>query len=243
MLSKYFGVFLLLVLLAEILGTVGGFGSSVFFVPIANFFLDFQTVLGLTALFHLSSNVVKIAFFKKGIDKQVILYLGIPAVIFVIIGAYVSQFFNTKILTYFLGGFLIVLSLIFLIFKELIIKASNKNAILGGVLSGFSAGLLGTGGAIRGITLSAFKMNKEKFIATSAIIDLGVDLSRSVVYYKNGYIQKDILYLIPILLVISVIGTYIGKKILNKISQDQFRNFVLILILIIGISSFVSLWF
>lgn len=243
MLSKYFGVFLLLVLLAEILGTVGGFGSSVFFVPIANFFLDFQTVLGLTALFHLSSNVVKIAFFKKGIDKQVILYIGIPAVIFVIIGAYVSQFFNTKILTYFLGGFLIVLSLIFLVFKELIIKASNKNAILGGILSGFSAGLLGTGGAIRGITLSAFKMNKEKFIATSAIIDLGVDLSRSVVYYKNGYIQKDILYLIPILLVISVIGTYIGKKILNKISQDQFRNFVLILILIIGISSFVSLWF
>lgn len=243
MLSKYFSVFLLLVLLAEILGTVGGFGSSVFFVPIANFFLDFQTVLGLTALFHLSSNVVKIAFFKKGIDKQVILYLGTPAVIFVIIGAYVSQFFNTKILTYFLGGFLIVLSLIFLIFKELIIKASNKNAILGGILSGFSAGLLGTGGAIRGITLSAFKMNKEKFIATSAIIDLGVDLSRSVVYYKNGYIQKDILYIIPILLVISVIGTYIGKKILNKISQDQFRNFVLILILIIGISSFVSLWF
>ena len=86
-------------------------------------------------------------------------------------------------------------------------------------------------------------MNKEKFIATSAIIDLGVDLSRSVVYYNNGYIQKDILYLIPILLIISVIGTYIGKKILNKISQDQFRNFVLILILIIGISSFVSLWF
>jgi len=243
MFSKYFGVFLFLVLIAEILGTVGGFGSSVFFVPVANFFLDFQTVLGLTALFHLSSNLVKIAFFKKGIDKHVILFLGIPAIIFVIIGAYVSQFFNTKLLTYFLGGFLILLSLIFLIFKKLIIKASNKNAILGGVLSGFSAGLLGTGGAVRGITLSAFKMNKEKFIATSAIIDLGVDLSRSVVYFSNGYIKKDILYLIPILLIISIIGTYIGKKILNKISQDQFRNFVLVLILIIGISSFVSLWF
>ncbi|MDA0176341.1 sulfite exporter TauE/SafE family protein [Mesoflavibacter profundi] len=243
MLSKYFGVFLFLVLLAEILGTVGGFGSSVFFVPVANYFFKFQTVLGLTALFHLASNVVKIAFFKKGIDKRVIIYLGIPAVLFVIIGAYLSQFFNTNLLSYFLGGFLIVLSIVFLIFKDLVIKASNKNAIIGGILSGFSAGLLGTGGAIRGITLSAFKMNKEKFIATSAIIDLGVDLSRSVVYYKNGYIQKDILYIIPILLVISVIGTYIGKKILNKISQDQFRNFVLILILIIGISSFVSLWF
>lgn len=242
MLSKYFGVFLFLVLLAEILGTVGGFGSSVFFVPVANYFFKFQTVLGLTALFHLASNVVKIAFFKKGIDKRVIIYLGIPAVVFVIIGAYLSQFFNTNLLSYFLGGFLIVLSIVFLIFKDLVIKASNKNAIIGGILSGFSAGLLGTGGAIRGITLSAFKMTKEKFIATSAIIDLGVDLSRSVVYYNNGYIDKSLLYLIPILLVISIIGTYIGKKILNTISQDQFRNFVLVLILLIGISTFYTLW-
>lgn len=242
MLSKYFGVFLFLVLLAEILGTVGGFGSSVFFVPVANYFFKFQTVLGLTALFHLASNVVKIAFFKKGIDKKVIIYLGIPAVVFVIIGAYLSQFFNTNLLSYFLGGFLIVLSIVFLIFKDLVIKASNKNAIIGGILSGFSAGLLGTGGAIRGITLSAFKMTKEKFIATSAIIDLGVDLSRSVVYYNNGYIDKSLLYLIPILLVISIIGTYIGKKILNTISQDQFRNFVLVLILLIGISTFYTLW-
>jgi len=30
-------LFLFLALIAEILGTIGGFGSSVFFVPIANF--------------------------------------------------------------------------------------------------------------------------------------------------------------------------------------------------------------
>ncbi|RAJ16410.1 sulfite exporter TauE/SafE family protein [Olleya aquimaris] len=240
MLSKYFGVFIFLVLLAEILGTVGGFGSSVFFVPVANFFFDFQSVLGITALFHLSSNIIKIGFFRKGIDKRVVLYLGIPAIIFVSLGAYLSQFFDPKILTYFLGGFLIILSLVFLIFRQLKIKDKNSNAVIGGALSGLSAGLLGTGGAIRGITLSAFKMNKEKFIATSAVIDLGVDFSRSIVYYQNGYIHKHDLYLIPILIIVSIVGTYIGKKILNKISQDQFRNFVLILILLIGIASIIS---
>ena len=35
-------VFLLLSLLAEIIGTIGGFGSSVFFVLIANFYFDFH---------------------------------------------------------------------------------------------------------------------------------------------------------------------------------------------------------
>ena len=239
MLARYLPIFIILSLLAEVLGTVGGFGSSVFFVPIANFFFDFQSVLGITALYHLSSNVTKIAFFKKGLDKTLVLYLGIPAVIFVLIGAYFSNYFDPVVLTYLLGFFLITLSLLFLIFKKLKVNPNIKNALIGGSLSGLSAGLLGTGGAIRGMTMAAFKLDKNKFIATSAVIDLGVDISRTIIYFLNGYVHKEDLYLIPVLLVVSIIGTWIGKKILHRISQDHFRNFVLVLILLIGILSVV----
>lgn len=237
MLTRYLPIFIILSLIAEILGTVGGFGSSVFFVPVANFFFDFQSVLGITALYHLSSNISKIVLFKKGLDKKVVISLGIPAILFVSIGAYFSKYFNPKILTYILGFFLIGLSLLFLIFKKLEVLPKTRNAIIGGSLSGLSAGLLGTGGAIRGITLAAFKMNKDKFIATSAVIDLGVDFSRTIVYYFNGYMHKHDLYLIPILILVSIVGTWIGKKILNNVSQEQFRGFVLILILLVGIIS------
>ncbi|WJJ95749.1 sulfite exporter TauE/SafE family protein [Algibacter luteus] len=240
MLTRYLPIFIILSLLAEVLGTIGGFGSSVYFVPMASFFFDFQSVLGITALYHLSSNISKIAFFKKGFDKKIVLTLGIPAILFVSIGAYLSQFFDPKILTYVLGFFLIALSLLFLINKHLKVNAKTSNAIIGGSLSGLSAGFLGTGGAIRGITLAAFKMNKDKFIATSAIIDLGVDFSRTIVYYYNGYMHKHDLYLVPILIGVSIVGTYIGKRILNKVSQEQFRTFVLVLILIIGVVSVVS---
>jgi uncharacterized membrane protein YfcA len=240
MLNRYLPVFIILSLIAEVLGTVGGFGSSVFFVPIANFYFDFQSVLGITALFHLASNISKIVIFKKGFDKKIVLNLGIPAILFVSVGAYFSKFLDPKILTYILGVFLIFLSLLFLIFKKLKINPNKKNAIVGGSLSGLSAGLLGTGGAIRGITLAAFKMDKNKFIATSAVIDLGVDFSRTIIYYLNGYMHKEHLYLIPILLVVSVLGTWMGKKVLNKISQEQFRVFVLLLILGIGVISVLS---
>jgi uncharacterized membrane protein YfcA len=240
MLTRYLPIFIILSLIAEILGTIGGFGSSVFFVPIANLFFDFQAVLGITALFHLSSNLSKIAIFKKGFDKKIVLNLGIPAILFVSIGAYFSKFLDPKILTYILGAFLIILSLLFLLFKKLKINPNKKNAFIGGSLSGLSAGFLGTGGAIRGITLAAFKLDKNKFIATSAIIDLGVDFSRTIIYYFNGYMRKEHLYLVPILLVVSVLGTWIGKKVLDKISQEQFRSFVLLLILGIGIVSVVS---
>jgi uncharacterized membrane protein YfcA len=115
-------LFILLALLAEILGTVGGFGSSLFFVPIASYFLDFHSVLGITALFHVSSNLTKIFLFRKGFDLKLVLTIGIPAVAFVIVGAFISKFIETKYLEIFLAIFLILVSLSLLIFSTLALK-------------------------------------------------------------------------------------------------------------------------
>jgi|UniRef100_UPI004047B34D uncharacterized protein len=235
-------IFILLALFAEIIGTVGGFGSSVFFVPIGNFYFDFYSVLGLTAIFHLSSNLSKIFLFKKGINKRLLLNIGIPAVIFVVVGGFLTKYLNSTILEIVLAIFLIGLSLVFLFKKDLVIQSTNKNAITGGVLSGFSAGLLGTGGAIRGLTMAAFNLEKSVFIATSAFIDLFVDLSRSVVYYKNGYIHKHDLIYVPFLFIIGIVGTYIGKRILKHIPQNKFKRISLFLILFIGVATLANIF-
>lgn len=221
--------------MAEILGTIGGFGSSLFFVPIASYFLDFQSVLGITAVFHVSSNISKITMFRKGIDKQLIIFLGLPAVIFVIIGAVLSKYIQFKYLEVGLAIFLIGMSILLLFFKKFVLTPNKLNAVSGGILSGLIAGLIGTGGAIRGLVLAAYGLSTEVFIATSAFIDLGIDASRSVVYFLNGYVHQDDLYLIPILFVVSFIGTFIGKQILKRFNQQQFKTLVLILIFVTGL--------
>lgn len=233
-------LFYFLTLLAEILGTIGGFGSSVFFVPMAGFFYDFQAVLGLTALYHVFSNISKIVLFFKGMDIRIFLIIGIPSIVFVIIGAYLSQFLKGDFPALILGLFLVAFSLFLLLKPSFTLKPSNQNGILGGSLSGLAAGVLGTGGAIRGLTLASFNVEKATFLATSALIDFGVDSSRFVVYYSQDYITKDMLWKAPVLLVISFVGTWIGKKMLNKISQENFRKIALWLILLVGITSVVK---
>jgi uncharacterized protein len=233
-------LFLLLSLLAEVIGTVGGFGSSVFFVPVASFFLDFHSVLGVTAIFHLSSNISKIALFRKGFDKRLVLLIGIPGVIFVTVGAWLSRYFDNRHLQIYLSLFLIVMSLVLLLVKKVQLSTSPANAIGGGVLSGLTAGLLGTGGAIRGLTLAAFNLEKEVFIATSAIIDLAIDLSRTVVYVANGYVHGHDLYLVAFLFGIGLGGTYLGKVLLKRFSQQQFRAAALILVLITAVVTLVK---
>ena len=205
-----------------------------FFVPLASYFLDFHSVLGITAVYHVFSNLAKIVFFRGGFNKRLVIYMGIPAIIGVIGGGIASRFVPTKALELALALFLVAISAVLLAFRNLALPANNANAVAGGGISGFVAGLLGTGGAIRGAALAAFNLPAATFVATSAIIDLGVDVSRTVVYYANGYMHREDAYLIPILFVVSILGTYAGKKILKRIPQIYFRNLVLTLILITG---------
>jgi uncharacterized membrane protein YfcA len=232
--EKY-SLFFILAFIAEVLGTVSGFGSSVLFVPIASLFFDFKTVLGITAIFHVFSNVSKIALFRKGIQKDIVIKLGIPAVLFVVIGAYITTFLPTSQIELAMNFILLILALYLVFNFNKSVKQTNANLYLGGIASGFLAGIAGTGGVIRGVTLSAFHLPKDIFIATSALIDLGVDVSRAIVYTSNGYFKKEHLFLIPFLIVISIVGSYMGKLILKKTSENVFRNIVLFVVILTSV--------
>ena len=228
-------LFLALALLAEIAGTVGGFGSSVFFVPIANFFFDFESVLAITALFHLASNLSKLGLFRAGVDRRLLLLLGVPSVLFAVGGGMATKYVPTHWLELALATFLIALSAWMLWRPDWKISPGPRSAIFGGALSGGMAGLVGTGGAIRGLTLAAFDLPKEVFVATSAAIDMGIDLGRAVVYWRHGYIHAHDLVHVPLLIAVAFAGTWLGRRLLSRIPQHAFRRIALLMVLAISL--------
>jgi uncharacterized membrane protein YfcA len=125
-------------------------------------------------------------------------------------------------------------SLVLLVF-DLEVSPKPRPAIVGGALSGFTAGLLGSGGAIRGVTMAAFNLEKSTFVATSAAIDFAIDATRTVVYYQNGYIGQEAWRYLPYLFTIGLLGTWLGKLVLKRIPQTAFRKIALLLILGIGV--------
>ena len=148
---------------------------------------------------------------------------------------------NSAVLEIILGIFLVGFSLVFIIRSNISIAPNTRNAIVGGSFSGFSAGLLGTGGAIRGLTMAAFNLEKSVFIATSAFIDFMIDFSRTFVYYNNGYIHQHDLKYVPYLFAIGLLGSFIGKKILAYIPQAKFRRLSLLFIFLIGLVTIIQL--
>jgi len=127
-------IFVLLALIAEIIGTVSGFGSSILFVPIAALFFDFHIVLGITAVFHVFSNLSKIALFRKGIAKNIVLKLGVPAVVFVIIGAFLTRFMEARTMELILSVLLLVLSLFLAFNHKFQLSQTDRNLYGGGAI-------------------------------------------------------------------------------------------------------------
>jgi len=230
------GLFLLAAYIAAIIGTIAGFGSSTVLIPVAMFFMDLKTAVFFVACFHLFNNLFKIRLFFKKIDFKLFWSFGIPSIIFAFLGARFITICPVELLARILAVFLILFSCATFFKPNITIKQNSFNALLGGGLSGFLAGLIGMGGAVRSMFLIAFNLPKEIYVATGALIAFVIDLTRIPTYLWTGVVSDHAYYaLLPILVMIAYLGVRTGKSLLGKIDQEIFRKIVLGALLFVGI--------
>ena len=222
-------------LIAEIIGTMAGFGSSTIFLPLALLFVDFKTAIILVAIFHLFGNLSRIIFFREGFDRRVILQFGVPSVLLSLLGAFLIGVLPQPVLKLILGIFLIVTSVSFMAKPGLKFPANTRTFIAGGSATGFITALVGTGGALRATLLQGFNIEKVKYVATTATIALATDITRIPVYISQGFLTQQYYLYLPILFVIALAGSFIGRKIVKKIDQEKFRKMVLVAIILVSI--------
>ena len=228
-----------------IFATVAGFGISTLLIPIMAFFLDLKTVIAIVACFHLFNNIFKVRLFKQNINKEIFLYFGVPSLIFAFIGANLLVSLPTNGLKQLLAAFLLGYAAVQL-FKpkrkrrgsliELNTEHFKFHSILGGIISGFLTGVIGMGGAVRGAFLINYNVQKEVYIATSALIALVVDLARIPAYFSNQLIDlKKYGVLLIILIAVAYAGVRTGKLFVNTIDPKKFQNYVYCALVIVSI--------
>jgi uncharacterized protein len=227
--------FFISALIAEIVGTMAGFGSSTLFLPLALLFVDFKTAIVLVAIFHLFGNLSSIIFFRQDFDRRIILQFGVPSILFSLLGALLIGVLSQPTLKLILGIFLITTSASFLIKPELKIPANTGTFIAGGSATGFITPLVGTGGALRATLRQGFNIEKVKYLATAATIALAIDVTRIPVYISQGFLTQQYFLYIPILFGISLAGSFIGRRIVKRINQELFRKIVLRAIILVSI--------
>lgn len=227
--------FLLAAFISEVVGTLVGFGSSTVFLPLALLFLEFKSALVLVAFLHIFGNLARLRLFRKGLQSSLVVWFGLPSVLFSLAGALLVGSVPQVFLKGCLGVFLVLYAGLSLRSDTVHVGGTRTGAVFGGALSGFFAGLIGTGGALRGAYLSAFHLPKATYIATAAVTALAVDLTRIPVYLTHGFLEVAYVPLIPALLLMAIAGSFVGERLVSIIPQRAFRTTVFIAIFCIGV--------
>ena len=227
---------LILTLIASSVGTITGFGTSTILVPALSLQYPLVETLLFVGIVHWFGDIWKMLFFKRGANWKLILLFGITGIVLSFIGAKLAGIFPEELLKKLLGGFLIAYVTFILANPKWKLPKTNANALVGGGLSGFFSGIFGVGGAIRSTFLSAYNLDKSVFLFTSGAIGLLIDSSRLAGYFSGGIRLTD--YSMPTLIaaiIISLLGAYIAKLVVNKIPQDKFRLVIAIALFAVGI--------
>ena len=221
-------LFFAVAFISEIVGTTAGFGSSTIFLPLALFFLDFKTALVLVAFFHLFGNVARISFFKHGLNRKLLMRFGVPSVLLSLFGALIAGILPPGTLKFSLAVFLMLFSVSSLLRPEFRFPVDNATVSLGGGVSGFLTGAIGTGGALRATFLTGFGLQRFTYIATSASIAIATDVTRIPVYVSQGFLNEQFYYHVPVLFAIAMAGSYVGKRIVEKLNHRNLQELSLI---------------
>lgn len=244
----------LLAFCAAILTFFSGFGLGTILTPVFMVFFPVHEAIALTGVVHFFNNIFKVLLVGKHVDKEVLLRFGIPAVISAFIGSWilVNLIDNTPLFSYVLfnksfdvftfklvvATLLIVFALLDLLpyFKK--IKFEKNKLPLGGVASGFFGGLTGNQGALRSAFLIKTGLSKEAFIGTTVVISTFVDFTRLGVY-ASGYLSSGLgqnTGLVSLSVLAGIAGSFIGNKLLKKVTFDFVQMFVALMLVLLAFS-------
>ena len=227
-------LFLIFAFLAEIMGTLAGFGSSTILVPLTVLFIDVKTAIAVVGLFHFFGQVVDLFLWGRYINWRITALFASLGVVFSFLGAALITVLPSQTVLLILGAFLVIYAGISLWGKKLVLPKSNLSVLSMGGAVGFLAGLTGTAGAMRTAFLSTLGLEKAVFLGTSNAIAFFVDFTRVGVYVGSGILKFDLPFWLAVLGV-SILGSLVGRKLVLRIKEKTFYRIVYAALFLAGI--------
>ena len=226
---------IVLILAVAILGStfagIAGFGGGIIIMPILTLFLVPEAALPVLCLYALYSSVSRAFINRKYINWQVNIYFMIGSIPMAVIGTSLFVSLDPDMIRRFLGVFLLIIVLSKYFPGVKTFKMKLWGFIPLGGTTAFISGLIGIPGPFAAAFFVNYGLTKHSLIGTFAFATALLNLPKLGVLAINQYMTMDIVYLGTAIGLISVIASYIGNRILHKVSDKIFTVFINLVLL------------
>jgi len=204
-------------------------------LPIVGFYLSPALVAPVVNLGNMIGRPVRLYLFWKDINWQIVKYYVPSSILAAILGSYFFSKMNAEWLQLLLGLFLVSTVFQYRFGKR---KRSFNMKIayfipLGFIVT-FISTIFGASGAILNVFYLNIGLTKEKLIATKTANSFlaGIALLSSYTFF--GVLEGELWLYGGLIGLGAAIGNWFGKRLLQKISEDTFRQLIILLMVISG---------
>jgi len=225
---------------AGLIKTTFGIGAGVFLTPLLSLIMTPKTAVALMAPMMLVTDISTLWLHWKKWDLKYI-YILLPGfLVGVLAGSYYLAWASPSLSKVTIG----IIAMIFSAYQIARIRypkffstidLSTSTGVFISLIGGISSAIAHSGGIIVTIYLVTKNLSKSSFVATLVGILFFSDILKLITYTKLDLLSQPLLIsgleLTPVLF----LGSWLGSKAINKITDKQFMLYVNLLIFVSGV--------
>ena len=221
--------------LASTLAAVAGFGGSAVLLPALVLVFGVRDAIPILTVAQLIGNLSRVCFNRREIDLPVVGWFALGGVPAALVGGFLFASAPLTFLTRLLGIFLIAVVVHRHAGKASALRVPLRGfAILGAAFSFLSA-LLGSIGPIMIPFFLAYGLVKGALIGTEALATVVMHVTKLVAYESTAILTSRSITVGLALGSIMILGSFVGKKILDRLPERIFIFLIEATLLIAGL--------
>lgn len=219
--------FIAVILLAILSGTISGVvgtGSSILLIPALTYVFGAKEAVPIMALASVIGNLSRIYLWRHSIRLKPLVYYLSSSIPAVILGANTLWIMPEKWLNIGMGLFFLFMIPLIHLLRNRQLKIKLYQVVISGAIIGYLTGVVFSTGPLTIPIFSAYGLTLGPLLATEAAASFIIYLTKVLTFSQLGAVNSFILISGVLVGAGLVIGNYLGKKLVLKLTPTLFQR-------------------
>lgn len=218
---------------AAAISGAAGFGGALLLLPLLVATVGVTHAVPLLTIAQLIGNLSRAGFGFSQIRWKPVVFFLIGAIPFSILGALSFIQLPKDLVTRAIGA-VILIFVVLKYFGLLKLKGSPTLLVAGGGPVGFLSGLVGSAGPLGAVIFLSLGLPPVAYISSEATTALAMHGVKTIVYQHYVALDQEFWLLAALMGVAMIFGTWSAKRVIERMPQKTFQQFVAILLVAIA---------
>jgi uncharacterized membrane protein YfcA len=220
----------------SLLASVAGFGGAAVLLPFLVVLFGVRDAIPILTVAQLIGNLSRVVFNRRQVDAKVVGWFALGGVPAAVLGGFLFASAPLSFLVRLLGVFLLAVVAYRHVGDAAALRVPTKGfAVLGAIFSFLSA-LLGSVGPIMIPFFLAYGLVKGALIGTEAFATVVMHVTKLAVYGGTAVLTRRGFAIGLVLGSIMIVGSYAGKRLLDRLPEKVFILLVEATLVIAGVN-------